>query len=114
MMMLPLQITFRDVARSEAVDAHVRRRAAKLDTFFDRITSCRVVVENPHRRHHQGRDFRVRIDLTVPGAELVTARDPAKNLNHQDMHAAVDDAFDDAERVLEDYRKRMLSSRRGR
>src|SRR4051794_1989224 len=99
-MILPLQITFRDIDHSDAIDAHVRRRASKLDTFFDRITSCRVVVENPHRHHHQGRDYRVRIDLTVPGAELVSARDPAQNLNHKDVHAAVDDAFDDAERVL--------------
>jgi ribosomal subunit interface protein len=106
-MQLPLQITFRDMPHSDAVEQHVRRRAAKLDQFFERITACRVVVEVPHRRHHHGKRYHVRIDLAVPRNELVVRRNPADNLRHEDMHAAIDDAFDDAERLLEDYARRL-------
>jgi cold shock CspA family protein len=49
----------------------------------------------------------VRIDLAVPRDELVIGRNPPENPQHEDMHAAVDDAFDDAERVLEDYAQRL-------
>ena len=70
-MQLPLQVTFRDIPHSDAVQRHVEKRAAKLDTFFDRIMSCRVVVEAPHRSRQHGKKYNVRIDVTVPGTELV-------------------------------------------
>ena len=69
-MKLPIRITFRDLDRSDALELYVRERAAKLDTFADRITGCHVAVEAPHRHQHTGRHYRVRIDLTVPGAEI--------------------------------------------
>ena len=70
-MQIPLQITFRDMAPSAAIDARIRERVADLERFYDGITRCHVVVHAPHRRQHQGTLFHVRIDLTVPGAELV-------------------------------------------
>jgi hypothetical protein len=68
-MQLPLQITVRDLSLSEAAETDIRTKAADLDTYYDGIMSCRVVVEGPVRHHHTG-PFTVRIDLTVPGAEL--------------------------------------------
>lgn len=55
---------------SAAVAARVQEEAAKLDRYFDRITSCRVIVEAPHRHHRRGEPFHVRIELGVPGKEL--------------------------------------------
>jgi predicted nucleic acid-binding protein len=76
-MELPLQITWRNLDRSPAVEADIRTRAEKLNEFHDRIVSCRVVVEASHRHHHKGNLFRVRIDVKVPERELVITRDPA-------------------------------------
>jgi ribosomal subunit interface protein len=101
-MIIPLQVTFRDFDATPAIEAYVEKKAAKLDRFFDRITSCRVVLEAPHRHHRHGRRYHVRIDLTVPGEELVVERNP-DNPIHEDLYACIDDAFDDAERRLEDY-----------
>jgi len=53
-MQIPVQVTFRNMDPSEAVEANVRGKAEKLERFFDRVVSCRVVVESPHRRHHKG------------------------------------------------------------
>lgn len=102
-MRLPLQITFRHMDPSPALEARIRERAEELDQFFDRITSCRVVVESRHKRHQQGTLFAVRIDLTVPGSEIVVGRDPDANHAHEDAHVAVRDAFDAARRRLEDH-----------
>lgn len=104
-MPVPLQITYRDVPSSPAISAHVEKRAAKLPTFFSRLVSCHVVVEAPHRQHKQGKRFHVRVDMHVPGKELVVSR----NLEDrkEDVHAAIDDAFDDAERVLEEYARQL-------
>jgi ribosome-associated translation inhibitor RaiA/cold shock CspA family protein len=102
-MQLPLQITFRHMDPSPALEARIRQRAEELDQFFDRITSCRVVVESRHTRHQQGNVFEVRIDLMLPGREIVVGRDSGANHAHEDAHVAVRDAFDAARRLLEDH-----------
>jgi ribosome-associated translation inhibitor RaiA len=102
-MQIPLQITFRHMKPSEAVADAIRDRAEKLEHFYDRITGCHVIVESPNRPHHQGNLFHVRIDLTVPGAEIVVGRDPPEHHAHEDVYVAVRDAFDAARRQIEDF-----------
>jgi cold shock CspA family protein/ribosome-associated translation inhibitor RaiA len=113
-------VTFRGFDPSEPIASYVRERSDKLDTFYGRILSLWVAVESPHRHHHQGRTYRVRIDVVVPGAELVAGSAPRTDDRHMDVYAAVDDAFDDAGRVLSDfagrrrgYAKPHAGSRRG-
>jgi ribosomal subunit interface protein len=106
-MQLPLQISFRDIPPSAAVEAKIRERADRLDRYYDRIMGCRVVVEAPHGRHHQGKLFHVRVDLTVPGSELVVSREPAQHHAHEDVFVAIRDAFDAAQRQLADYARRQ-------
>jgi cold shock CspA family protein/ribosome-associated translation inhibitor RaiA len=102
-MKLPLQITFHQMEPSEALDAQIRDHADRLDHFYDGIIACRVLVEASHRRHHKGNLYRVRIDLTVPGKELVVTRDPPEHHAHQDPYVSIRDAFDAVRRQLEDY-----------
>lgn len=105
-MQLPLQVTFRNLPPSEAVEAAVRERAGRLDRFFDRIVACRVVVEAPHQHHRKGRLYHVRIELVVPGEELVVSREPAEHHASEDVYVAIRDAFDEARRQLEDHVRR--------
>ena len=101
-MKLPLQITARNVSLSESAETTIREKAAKLDTFYDSIMSCRVVVDAPHRHHHQGVQYNVRIDITVPGGELVVKREP-----HEDLYVSIRDAFDAARRQLQGYARKQ-------
>jgi ribosomal subunit interface protein len=101
----PVQITFRDMAPSSAVAAHVERRASKFEVLFERILDCHVVVEVPHRHNRKGKKYHVRIDMHVPGKELVVTRNP-DDLK-EDLYAAIDEAFNDAERVLEEHARRL-------
>ncbi len=75
-MRFPVQITWRDMAPSPAVGAKIREEATKLEEFYDRITSCRVTVEIPRRYQSGEYQFHIRIDLTVPGAEIVANHEP--------------------------------------
>lgn len=106
-MQLPLQVTFRNMDSSPAIEKEVREKAAKLEKFCDRITSCRVIVEAPHRHQHQGKLYHVRVDLSVPGEELVVSREPENNRAHEDVYVAIRDAFDAARRQLQDYSRRQ-------
>lgn len=92
---------------SQEVDTAVRERASKLDKFYDRIMGCRVLVESPHHHRRHGRLYHVRIDLTVPGGEIVVKRDPAQHAPHKDVLLAIHDAFDEARRQLEDFARRQ-------
>jgi ribosomal subunit interface protein len=104
-MELPVQITFRNVPQSDAVEAYARERADKLDHFFQGIMRCHVVIDAPHRHQRQGAKYDVRIDITVPRDELVVSRNVG-SLAHEDVYACIDQAFDDAQRLLEDYARR--------
>ncbi|GIW70768.1 MAG: raiA ribosome-associated inhibitor A [Planctomycetota bacterium] len=102
-MQIPLEIAFRGVEPSPAIEQKIREKAAKLERFYDRITSCRVAVELPHQQHRKGNQYRVRIELTVPGREIVVARDPAERDDHGNVYAAIQDAFDAVRRQLQDF-----------
>ncbi len=96
-MQLPLQIASRDVELSPAERELIRAEAAKIESFWDRIVSCRVLVEVPHRRGHSGRSYRVRIEVNLPGGELVVTRQPQAQLLD-----AVQAAFKAAARRVQD------------
>lgn len=101
-MQRPLQITLRDIPRSAAVESIIRDKTKKLELHYPRIQGCKVVVGMPGKRKHQGKEFNVRIDLTVPGSEIVITRD-----RHEDVYVALRDAFDAAKRRLAGYGHRQ-------
>ena len=76
-MQMPLQVTFRSMAHSDALTAHVERRVAKLGHLFRGLISCHVVVElvGHHQRH--GDRYRVLVNLGLPGRELVVDHAPS-------------------------------------
>ncbi len=97
-----LQITARDFELKDWIRDEITRKAEKLDEFYNRIIRCRVVIEIPHRHRREGVLYNVRIDMTVPGKELVVEREP-----NQDFSAAIRDSFDTAYRILEEYSKKQ-------
>jgi ribosomal subunit interface protein len=114
-MQIPLQITFRDIEPSAAIEERIRQQVAKLEQFHSRISACRVVVEAHHRRHRKGKLYQVRIDLTVPGAEVVVSRDAELDHAHEDVYVAIRDAFVAARRQIDDLApERRRESSQGR
>lgn len=100
-MEIPLQIVFRGIPPSEAVEARVRKKVDKLERLHSNITSCRVAVEAEHQHHHQGNQFHVRIDITTPNREIVVSREHHDKKAHEDVYVAIRDAFEAAKRQLE-------------
>ncbi|MEW6208557.1 MAG: HPF/RaiA family ribosome-associated protein [Acidobacteriota bacterium] len=120
-MILPVQITFRNMPHSDSIEAFVRKKAAQLDRYYDNIMACRVVVEVPHRHHRRGQHSHIRIDLTVPGGEIVIKHEPSlysgqrqaeteectkcseTATSHKHAKVAIREAFELARRRLQDY-----------
>jgi cold shock CspA family protein/ribosome-associated translation inhibitor RaiA len=95
---------------SEAIEALIRDKVAKLDASPDHIMGCRVVIEPAGKHHEHGNLYEVRIDITVPGEEIVVTREPSQHTQYRDIHVALRDAFDSARRQLEDYVRRRRGS----
>ena len=118
-------ITFRGMNRSEALESDIRTRYKKLQKYYRLIIGCRVLVEFEQRHHETGNRFHVRIDLTVPGEQIVVSHDASLHATAQDVgaeiiardaepdperksaYAAVRDGFDTARRRLQDYARRQ-------
>jgi len=107
----PLQITFKNMDTSPAAEQVIRDKVSDLEKYCNRIISCHVTVEAPHRSHTKGRHFRVGIDLTVPGHEFVVSRDPAQKDSHEDIYVAIRDSFNAARRELQTYSEKMQKHR---
>lgn len=81
----PVQITYRNLDQSDALDALIRERVAKLETWHHGITRCHVLVARLHEHHRGGNRVQVRIDLTVPGDDIVVSHEPG---HHQELREA--------------------------
>ena len=108
-MTIPVQITFGHMESSPAVETRVRELADHLGTFSDKIHSCRVVVDSPHRHQHQGKVFNVKVQLTIPGEDVVVDMERPDRDGHEDVYVVLRDAFDAARRQLQ----QRMSSLRG-
>lgn len=93
-----VQVVFRDMERSEALETRVLARAEKLEQFHRRVTGCRVTIEEAHRHQNQGRHFGIRVDVDVPGRGPIVST----MHHHEDVYVAMRDAFDAVERRLEE------------
>jgi len=100
-MKLPVHVQFRGMEPSEALEASATEHADKLDAFASDLMACRVSIELEQKHQQQGRPYSVRIDLTLPGHELVVDR-----VQREDVYVALRDAFDNMKRQLEDVVRR--------
>ncbi|MDZ4289502.1 MAG: HPF/RaiA family ribosome-associated protein [Prosthecobacter sp.] len=117
----PLEVTFRHMDHSPAVEARVRDEAASLKRFFSRLGGCRVVIEAPHQHRKHGGGYHVGIALSVPGNDIVVNHEPSLHgavtqsetgapqkhqkpqPDHKDIYVSIRDAFSAARRQLQDH-----------
>ena len=106
---------------SPALEQEIRSRAAWLETFYPGIVGCRVLLEVPHRHRKRGRPFHVRIELSLPGEDVIVNHEPTVHATappaphksdeldsrHKDVYVALHEVFDVARRRLEDVARRQ-------
>ena len=104
-MQLPLQITFRGMEPSEAMDLRIRKLAQRLERFSAHVVRCHVIIDAPHQHGHQGHLYAVHIQINVPGDTISVNREHREHHSHEDVYVALRDAFRAARRQLEDYER---------
>jgi ribosome-associated translation inhibitor RaiA len=105
-MIIPLQITFRHMEPSPALEERIRELATRLDRFSKHIMRCRVVVEPLPQHSQQGALHDIRIDITLPDEEIAIRHAHLSDHAHEDPYVALRDAFRAARRKLEDYERK--------
>ncbi|HWN68562.1 MAG TPA: HPF/RaiA family ribosome-associated protein [Haliangium sp.] len=106
-MNFPIQITFRGMEASAGMEEAIRTKAEDLGKYYDRIVRCHVTVEAPSQHHRQGMAYRVRVELSVPGQDIVASREPGDDNAHEDPYVALRDSFRAARDELKSHVGRM-------
>ena len=114
----PLEISFHNMPTSKRIEADIRKRVAKLDKIYGRLTSCRVAIEMRSKRHRTGNIYEVHVELMAPRSMVVVTREPHRVKECHataDVRTSIRDAFSAAELRLVDYKKkRQAKARAGR
>ncbi len=103
-MQVPVRIHFRNMPSSPFVEARIRQEVEGLTNLGRSIHGCDVTVTAPSTHHHKGGVFTVRIEVRVPGSEVVVSREGPHNPAHQDVYVAIRDAFAAAEHQISSVR----------
>jgi ribosome-associated translation inhibitor RaiA/cold shock CspA family protein len=103
-MEVPPEIAFRGVQASEALKDRIHEGIQDLEEVYDRLVSCRVMVEDTTPARHSGKLFRVRIEVGIPHQSVVVDHRPQEGEGARDPQGVVRGAFDVARRRLKDLK----------
>jgi len=102
-----IHITFHQLDHSPKLDRKIRMKAEKMLRAHPFILHCRIVVSLPHRHKLRRNLFEIRMDIKVPGTEIVINKQPGiKERPHEDPYVVINDAFKAAEHLLEKYKEK--------
>jgi hypothetical protein len=73
----PIEVTFRHMASSPALEEHIRQQAAALECCHRPIQHCHVTVDGPNLHCQDGREYRVHIFLRLPERDMRVSRSPS-------------------------------------
>jgi ribosome-associated translation inhibitor RaiA len=98
-MQIPVDVTFRGMDPSPAVEAAIDAWVERLGHAYKRIQRCHVWIDQPHHHRRRGARFHVKLVVQTPGAELAIGHEHG----HPDVYLALGDAFAAARRRLQDH-----------
>jgi cold shock CspA family protein len=105
-MQIEPEISFRNVPRNDFLDQAILKGVDKLGKVHDRITSVRIAVEDQRGPGIHDNLYRVRIEVTIPGGEVVVKETPA-NGPRPPLDQVLNKAFDSARRKLKETRRQQ-------
>ena len=104
---IALNLSARGMTITDAMRTAVEKHLEHLETLYDRVEKCDVVISAPHRHHSKGKIYHVDIKLEVPRSNIVVNRETELNPAHEDFYKTLTDAFGKAERQLREHVRSM-------
>ena len=96
-----LELTFRDVSRTPAIDRLIHNKIDKLEIIYDHIISCHLAVERPQRHLKTGNPYRVRLEIRVPhGNDIIATHESGQGDMHLSLETVIRDVFENGMRQL--------------
>jgi ribosomal subunit interface protein len=102
-MVIPVQITFRDIDPSEAVERRIHERVKRLEKHASRATGLHVTLAAPHQSGHKGKIYQFTLELLLPKGDIVVRQGDTPNHAHEDVYVAMRDAFQALERRVQNH-----------
>jgi cold shock CspA family protein/ribosome-associated translation inhibitor RaiA len=110
-MQAPIEIAFHNIEKADWAEDAIRDHVARLEQMFDRLTTCRVRVDQRANNANNTIPPVVRIELSVPGhRDIVVAHEPdhlQRKFQAPDLHNAINEAFRIAERRLGQFKDQL-------
>ena len=110
-MQVPVEIAFRNIQPSDAVEADIRDHVQRLERIYGRMTTCRVRVDQRNQNANETIPPVVHIEISVPGyKDIVVAHEPdhlQRKFQAPDLRNAINEAFRIAERRLTKYKDKL-------
>jgi ribosomal subunit interface protein len=100
-----VDVVYRDLDSSAALNEIINKKAQKLTRFSDQIIHSRVVLDAPHNHKHKGKYYRASIELDIKGQPVTVAQDDLS------IHVAIREAFNTAERKVKQLVQRQRDVR---
>lgn len=107
-----LEISFRDIEHSDAIEFQIREKAEKLTSMYEEITGIRAVVGLPHNHSQKGHIAHVSLEVGMPGETVAITHDQHDNHDRENMYVALRDAFDKAQRKVGKIHKKRIDTKR--
>lgn len=110
-MQIEPEISFHSFEASQAAEDDIRDHVKRLERIYDRMTTCRVHVDQRNQNQNGTIPPVVHIEISVPGyKDIVVAHEPG-HLQHRfqapDLRNAINEAFRIAERRLSKYKDKL-------
>lgn len=108
---VPLEISFRNIEKTKAIEDLIRKKADKLEQICNHLVSCHLAIEKLQQHHKSGNPCRVRIDIRVPPRhELVITCESREGDMHDALNIVLRKAFHTSHRQLQ----KLLDHQRGK
>ena len=110
-MQIQPEIAFHNIESSDDAQAMIQDHIARLERIYDRMTTCRVRVDQRNQNPTRSIPPVVRIEISVPGyKDIVVAHEPdhlQRKFQAPDLHNAIHEAFRIAEQRLSKYKDKL-------
>ena len=110
-MQIPAEIAFHNIESSDSIEDAIHAHIARLERIYDRMTTCRVRVDQRNQNASGSIPPVVHIEIAVPGGGDIVVAHEADHLQRKfqapDLRNAINEAFRIAEMRLAKYKDKL-------